>query len=596
MLCGTTAVWPARASILCRIARRSSPRWRALQYATLADGETATPDRPIRKVAYSPRAQKRSGETGNELFEDENTKSAGTVTTSEPHRTSIDSILEQLPRNVPQTLATKRPVRSASLTILLTPTYAKHALDESLPLKVVNKLCGPVQWSKPVHTVTAVVDRIPDGNTASEGLAFGWRHRFSPVKTIVSDSKSLAYELREMAPSAQKPGWLELSFSLPVKYPKRRERMLVQLPLARTIFSNGLVSTLVHRIYHPDDIGLLRLEKQTDLESSRIDMTPYCAYGLPRLHSPLVPLTPARQIKNVMGNIIRTVSAEPSFSGSGKPTEEAQPASEELEQAVTTFFAANNIQPQPVSVWALIIPSPLSLKSNDAYRLLGSQDEDIRALWTSGDRSSLIDTVLPQLIRSGARLRKVLSGGGGWGKKAGLLSLDPDDRYSTRELRQDAGWEININDDPQEQQRQALGEAAKKGESVMFFLAPEGLDGYEGVEQREAGADEGDLTAVIGALPSSIDTAPTTPSASMNGEDPVVKYHPNVLGAFSEEGLALGWKTTDGTLTNTKFDVPYSRMTCRAGQGMSDAAKPASGRKKSSTARGSYVSLKLKGR
>lgn len=67
----------------------------------------------------------------------------------------------------------------------------------------------------------------------------------------------------------------------------------------------------------------------------------------------------------------------------------------------------------------------------------------------------------------------------GLGQKAGLLSLDPDVHYSTRELRQDEGWKFDFDgvDDgsaaaTEAQKNQALGQIVKEGESIMFLLAP----------------------------------------------------------------------------------------------------------------------------
>lgn len=564
MLSTTQGVWRTGVSTLCRVARRSSPRWSGIEYGIR--GEVALRPLPV----YTPPTCTRhysSQTAGVTLVEVDNSKASGTATTTTPQQTSIEDLLEQIPPAAQDELSNKRPLRASSLLLLLTPSYAQQALDSDLPLKVLEKLRGSRNGSKPLLTNTAVVDKIPSGNGSSEGLAFAFRNR--DVRMHASEDGStdrmelMPYQLQRMPPSAQKPGWLNISFrTKAIPGNRAREYVEAQLPLAKTIFSNGLVSTMIHRVYEPDNAGILTQSRKSEsLERYRSDMGSHVDSRLPTLHAPLIPLTPARQIRNIMGNIIRTVSAEPSFSGSGRGAEETQPASEELEQAVTAFFAAVDIQPQPVSVWALIVPSPLpsthNARTDSTYRLLGSQRDDLRALWTAGNITESVDSVLNHLLPAGARLRKVLSGGGGWGKKAGLLSLDPDDRYSTRELRQDTGWEVDINEDLREQQRQALGEVAKPGESVMFFLAPEGLMGYE--DSKTEGNADG-MLAVFGSLPSSIDTVPDVSATTPSDGSPAVQYREGFIGALSEEGLALNWVATKGTSTNTKFDVPFSRI------------------------------------
>lgn len=536
--------------MLCRIAR-SSPRWRALEYGNRQDGSRGTTRHstvfPARFYSSTRSDRPKRGDL------------TGTITTSTPDETNIDDILQQLPRDAIddrfQSQKTRAPSASL-LLLLLTPSYAQHALDPDLPLKVYKGLRESGQSGKIVQTAVAVVDRIPaindDSKDGHEGLAYAWKYN-GPIKFE---------EVKEMPPSAQKPGWLRFKLAGSRGGAGKTKETTLQVPLARTIFTNGKVSTLVQAVYHPDEEGQLQLDTRRDLESFRFDLQNKPP-GEAQFRAPLVPLTPARTIGNVMGNIVRTLSTEPSFSGSGKESDETQPASEELEQAVTTYFTAANIDPQPVSVWALIIPSPLpsslGTSTETTYRLLGSQTSDLRTLWSSHtELSTLVNAALNNLLPAGARLRKVLSGGGGWGKKAGLLSLDPDDMYSTRELREDAGWEVDINEDMMQQQRQALGEAAKKGESVMFFLAPEILEGFERGARESVQEDGGEVIAAFGTVPSSIDSIPAASSAAVEGGT-TPKHRSGFFGALSEEGLAMTLTSPHGG-TKTKFDVPYSRV------------------------------------
>lgn len=574
--------------MLCRVARQSSPRWNALEYGNRGHGNPGVVGRQIPAYArpYS------EGVAGSQEVGDDNSRACGTVTTNAPAQFSIDDLVDQLPRVTETKLKKTVPIHSSLLLLLLTPSYAQYALDQSLPLRVFKQLLGTGEWHKPLHSVTAVVDKTVDGASSAEGISFAWQHRHASLANASSmDSEN------KMALSSQKPGWLLFQFDK--AHEKRaavRETVQVQLPLAKTIFSTGLVSTLMHRVYSPDDSGALQCQRTTNSESFSALMPMWFGNVLPHVHAPLAPLTPARRITNVMGNIVRSVSSEASFTG--RPTTNAtrsqraavgeQPASDELEKAVSSYFASMDIQPQPVSVWALIVPSTLSNENTSDLETLhrppGSREEGFRILWKSSDGQTIVNTALNSLLPAGARLRKVLSGGGGWGKKAGLISLDPDDSYSTRELRQDAGWEVNINEDLAEQQRQALGEIAKPDEMVMFFIAPEGLEGYRGAGKALDNGEATDAGAVFGSLPSSIDSVPDT--TAQNDGAATVKYHADFLGALSEEGLAFTSTAKDGTVTKTKFDVPFSRFSVAAQASDTSPGGPAtlpSGRREFST-------------
>ena len=120
---------------------------------------------------------------------------------------------------------------------------------------------------------------------------------------------------------------------------------------------------------------------------------------------PLVPITSFRTVHSALGNILKR------FEVGG----EEVPASKELEEVVPRLLQERSkrmlgdIQ-GPLSVWALVVPA----------RLAGR--------WRPGLMESLD---FQPMFREGCRLHKVLSGGGGWGAKQGLLSLDPEAKFST---------------------------------------------------------------------------------------------------------------------------------------------------------------------
>ena len=549
--------------------------------------------------------------------------------------------------------------RPAFLLLLLTPAFARHALDPTLPLLALEKLQlnGPPKLRNPLQTVTAVVDQVPvhGEHTGAEGLAYNF---------VLSGHRGVLDERKALPASAQKPA--SLNFEIAPYPPQRPQRYGFQLPLAQTIFSTGHVSTLIHRCYTPNpDNGLLELSgPECNLESMNLGIPTGERKVRVKTQFPLVPLTPFRRITHSMGNIVRTLTANTAYNdpesdntpdaGDQSTTttsalpEESQPASQELEAAISAYFDAQDMHPEPVAVWALVVPSEAYVRScqkdvnRKSKRVLSKLAEDsIRQTWTSHrgthveemgtqkrqqdghehDGSTTMKGVRSMakhinigirelLVKDGARLCKVLSGGGGWGKKAGLLSLDPDSSYSTRELRGEEGWEVDFDGKEtadgeegaseeakvEKQKKAALGEIVMEGEVVMFFLAPKNvnstaLDGKK--EEVEGGNEEEPVCfsdseptreAIFGTLPSSIDTAvpanaPSTADLEPSSQPPVtIQHYPDKYGMLSEGGMALtvsgpgsGVRTSTSTSTNangedrltqtqTKIDVPYSQV------------------------------------
>ncbi|TKA35496.1 hypothetical protein B0A54_13083, partial [Friedmanniomyces endolithicus] len=400
----------------------------------------------------------------------------GVVTTNDAQRTSITQLLNsiKLESHEPSPGPDTGP---ASLLLLLTPTYAQRALSGAVSHLVLDalRIKGANTLTKGLDVTTAVVDRLPSDNdrvSGEEGTAYYFM-RNAP--------SSLSTSRKAFNANTQKPGYI--TFELPF-LPKRLWRYEIQLPLAQTIFSTGKVSTLVHTRYKNEVNKGLVIDEQQHLEAQSVVLPFRKTNGAVSTEVPLVPLTPLRVVRNSMGNIIRALSsatAHEEMRDKAIPSE-PQTASQELEAAVTAYFKALGIPPEAVNVWALILPvitrSGLNNEGPVSRRLRTLKPEAITETWTSEAAlmDLCMDTLIPRYFRSGGRLHRVLSGGGGWGKKAGLLSLDPDSKYSSRDLRADEGWEFDFDDESdgavEKQQRQALGEIVTEGESVMFLLAP----------------------------------------------------------------------------------------------------------------------------
>jgi hypothetical protein len=519
--------------------------------------------------------------------------SFGVVTTSRPLATPIDELVGEI-QPMPQDEASDSSEDTVSLVLLMTPGLARYALDSTVPKAVVQRLQPSERFGKKYITTTAIVDRLPTTNDESEG-AEGMAYMLfrNPPSASAGDQVPLSG-------SAQKPG--SLTFQMPRIHHRTQgfgtAKQNLQLPLTQTVFTTGLVSTMILREYtHGGMETSLELTSERKLESQTVQM-PALANKVRshRMYMPLVPLTPFRKIHYVMGNIIRKLSAQQTWelqpnekdgfilAEKSEDVERDVPASQDLERAVSKYFEVLDLQPETVSVWALVIPTLADSKTLfqgirvPGVRPMLTADEDtLSAAWdpkteASKEMFKLASITIRTMAYHGARLIKVLSGGGGWGKKAGLLSLDPDVQYSTRELRQDAGWQFDF-DGPDDgtgaaieaQKNQALGQIVKEGESIMFLLAPKPQNlpmTYSETQMRDERGVRmpSELELSFGAIPSSIDDVARSPESD---ETPaVIQHYPNFFGMLSEGGMAFRHTTPNGSkVFQSKLDVPSGRFT-----------------------------------
>ncbi|KAI2619950.1 hypothetical protein GGR54DRAFT_647591 [Hypoxylon sp. NC1633] len=204
--------------------------------------------------------------------------------------------------------------------------------------------------------------------------------------------------------------------------PLRRDTrpLEIRLPLANTMFQNGRRSTLLARRWQPSQNGSMARttihEKQTQIIRPPLSLR---SHTLPYL--PLLPLTPPRKIVAGLGNIVRQVEVN------GSPT----PASKELEGLIPKVFDSRSVReesytPGPIGVWCWVIP-PHAVEKQNLLDLKVFQAESSQS---EAELSLESMNVFSELLSSGSRLHRILSGGGGWGAKQGLLSLDPETKYS----------------------------------------------------------------------------------------------------------------------------------------------------------------------
>ncbi|KAG9256989.1 uncharacterized protein F5Z01DRAFT_647274 [Emericellopsis atlantica] len=189
----------------------------------------------------------------------------------------------------------------------------------------------------------------------------------------------------------------------------------VTMPLARTTFRNGLSSTLVALRYQLGSDGPKLIERRSVLSRDvLLPRTELATEDDRHLRLPLQAVTPPRKIAESFGNILRRVEVN------GKSV----PASTELEKAINSsqdHIDARNSRSDGgfPGIWAMVSPASRGGVGEHPWTV------DSRTVDAGTKKPVRLETI-QQGLQNGGRLFKLLSGGGGWGDKAGLLSLDPD--------------------------------------------------------------------------------------------------------------------------------------------------------------------------
>ena len=303
------------------------------------------------------------------------------------------------------------------------------------------------------------------------------------------------------------------------------QSQMIQLPVANTVFQNGRTSNLLAQrwiLQHRNDAeSKLMLDRKAFLPQQTLHIVDLLAAKNMHLHqslrSSLAQITPARAVTAAMGNIIRKIRV-------GGSSEENTPASKELEKAISSGIRRGTVPAQPAGVWALVKPREHTAR-NESESIEPKIDFDL----------------LENAIFSGCRLHKVLSGGGGWGEKQGLLALDPDSDYISRQQECQSG--LGVEPDVEVEEFQALGEVVKPGDIVTFYIYNPSLvlksatDSPPCISASESLAS---LSLMFGSLPSTMDAMPdpigTGNAASMQSNCAMIRNH---FGMLSEQGMSL---------------------------------------------------------
>lgn len=442
--------------------------------------------------------------------------------------------------------------------LLVTPAHIRLLDDGSTFIPSLLRLA--VETTSPgqeFDVLAAVVDRIPQTKSTTSyrlraSLAASMNTSPSTQMKYGLEGISVAVLVSEVAapdlwsprsgPNEQETMSIQqrctLSFSLPPSPGVRTQlseksvsqplvQRMLQIPVANTLFHNGKTSTLFAQRWNLQSSNESTFEhvscKKTWLPQQIIHIgSVFADEGMRfQLHhfvrSHLVPITPARTIAAAVGNIVRRISGDDA-------SEEAAPASEELERAISTAIEQGQIPAQQASVWALIRPQRYA------------------ALDRAVQFQSAIRDLIPYAILSGGRLHKVLSGGGGWGEKHGLLALDPDSDYNQHLLAHESSF--GDDQDVEAGKREALGEVAKPGDTITFYVFKPPSDIDIANFQMPVfwnGNQAAATTLIFGSLPSTMDAMPEieTTEAMVHAHSSELTVEHNHFGVLSEQGMSL---------------------------------------------------------
>jgi hypothetical protein len=350
----------------------------------------------------------------------------------------------------------------------------------------------------------------------------------------------------------------------------------IDVPLANTLFRNGRAFTLLASKWNRSS-GSDVFERIQQAEKKSVTVCPASPDTILPLHLeiPLVPLTPLRRVVSGLGNILRQVANREG---------EIVSASQELEASIDSYFEVRSLDKQTATVWALLIPHSIVMNRRNSG-ISEADPKQIRILWTNTLESSINSYVGHWLLQGhGATLHRVcmytyprhdyevelyklietVSGGGGWGLKQGLLSLDPETTLLNSAV---INHNLDSSHSSSEDQIQALGNIAMPGSWVQFLIShndtpnrpPEIIDlGAAGSGSKSAS------NLSFGCIASTVDDIPQPSADSSTLSDdkdiqPPVSAYWGQFGAMSETGIFIR-AVDDGVANGSKIDVPNSEF------------------------------------
>ncbi|KAF2269913.1 hypothetical protein CC78DRAFT_564583 [Lojkania enalia] len=481
--------------------------------------------------------------------------------------------------------------RQRLAVLLLTPAFASWAKNDDGFIKpALERMFAPIfaldGFNREVRALIAVIDKLPTPGTIPDNrqdksapeVEVSKRVRSSPIAG--GGNEGIAYTVLKFSAETQLPHTgpeSERTITFVNAAWKQENGKwysdAVQLPLANTIFQTGTQTTMRYTQW---------LRKEESLKLAKANNTPTFNVRLriethdpankrSALAIPLIPLTFPRLVEESMGNILRRVTG---------PDNKSMTASQELESIVPQYFKCRGEPSQPMTVWALLIPKEThEFVLKETNRILGqgqspggtnSPDAVVNAfstLWKS--EPPLWNDLVGAAIAKGARLHRVLSGGGGWGKKAGLLSLDPSFRREESMKSQKDNYASTGTEDAPDL-LSALHTIVHPEDSIQFFVSPSSIrpgTHPDNVQYRKLDKlSKRQWNFEFGTIPSTADSLQNGSSEHTNDRAPDYLVFRNRFGALTEGPMTLKrevrLKESDlpKVIGGTNVDVPHTRL------------------------------------
>ncbi|KAI9695752.1 MAG: hypothetical protein M1820_008424 [Bogoriella megaspora] len=536
-------------------------------------GERATRLSQLRHVSHNSSVAEHGALKDIETIERTPQKAFITVLAHQPNITRPDDILSRLYLVPKITTLQWQPM----LVFFLTPTFAKWlGEDETFIRPAIARMLGDrgeqiIRPSKisSLGVLIAVIDRLSptaiiDSTDTKDEVVDKDGHE--GVSCMLTDRRAISFR-----PETSGIDGVEKHLTFicetgnqslkrePDTWRHDLQRMVVKFPLANTIFQTGKTATLTYSDWQLTEAlhGWSRAQEAEDLASASLTWPYDSPATLQREYSTvetsLMPLTVPRKVDGVMGNILRTLERE-----DGKIV----PASRELEEAVSGYFTARSVDPHTLSAWALVFPGRASMPSNRTFETQQQVEDNFRP------DSLKCDGSIMESLSHGARLHRILSGGGGWGKKAGLLSLDPDLGMFERMLSEPELTKRESKDEDETHNIGALTEIAKPGDMIQFFVSPPRSSSRPLQKSRPSKMKRHSLG--IGVVPSTVDhqSVSRIQDSSRLAQFTTATGGANILTEsalhFLLEYQSQRHSNFETLMYTTKWDVPYSRFFQRA--------------------------------
>ncbi|EAQ92726.1 hypothetical protein CHGG_00961 [Chaetomium globosum CBS 148.51] len=464
-----------------------------------------------------------------------------------------------------------RDTYHSGAVILVSQSLAGWLHDDAFVARMLTASGMTSGQGEEISVLAAAVDQVPaydrriDAFSSSEGISV------------------LRGETSKLLPSSFEPELATEADSRPSllfqRSPANLAELAVHVPLAKTLFSSGSPTTLVESRWLANTHQPPRLTQKLNRTSQTVvlpieDLQFEAPNPLTTVRPHLVPVTSPALVLRSLGNILSQIEVD------GRPS----PPSQQLEYIIPKLLRAprrlrddSSHDEAHIAVWALVMPPSRTTRYLDPLTPLPVDRYDPDVEWAlARDTAKKLD---PLLI-SGCRLHKVVSGGGGWGAKQGLLSLDPETQLATDEHHtlnnfkesffQDPNYHGTPLDLPRLQSRRPHGlgnpgpahSLIPPGSLVQFFVEAAYPTPSQALAAWSRDWDPAESSATItgafGTPGAVIDPCPVNP----------VTDHPSLFGAVSATGVFLSRGPMRGLPEiAAKLDSPRSYFVARANPG-----------------------------